>query len=55
MLLDNYSTEIEQKIDLVFNQKSNEEQFAVGDLKGIIQRKKQNRIYIGIWKRGFHQ
>ena len=55
MLLENYSSIIEQKINRVFNNKSREENFAVGNSKGIIQRNEQNRIFIAIWNRDFHE
>jgi|GEM_PF-1408228 len=56
ILLEDYSREIEQKIDRVFAKKSQEEKFVVDNLnlKGIIQRDEQNRIYIAIWDRDFH-
>lgn len=55
MLLDSYSAEIEQKINRVFNGESDQQQFEVDNLTGIIQRNEQNRIFIAIWNRGFHQ
>ena len=50
-----YSVEIEQKIEQVINQKSDKQEFSVNNLKGIIQRNAQNRVYVGVWEADFHQ
>ncbi|MDJ0591470.1 MAG: serine/threonine-protein kinase [Pleurocapsa sp. MO_226.B13] len=55
LLLNNYSAEIEKKINQVFLETSTQEQFEVEHLKGVIQRNPQDRIYIAIWEAGFHQ
>ena len=55
LLLEDYSPEIEQKIERVFSTASNEQQFTTGSLDGIVQRNQENSIYIGVWDKNFHQ
>ncbi len=55
LLMADYSREIEQKITQVINQKSDKQEFSVNNLEGIVQRNLQNRVYVGVWKAGFHQ
>ncbi|MGD1918005.1 MAG: serine/threonine protein kinase [Pleurocapsa sp.] len=55
LLMSEYSVEIEQKIEQVINQKSDKQEFSVNNLKGIIQRNAQNRVYVGVWEADFHQ
>ncbi len=46
--------EIRQKLRRVYQRRSNYASFAVGDLKGEIQRDKSDRIYIGVWDANLH-
>jgi serine/threonine protein kinase, bacterial len=48
------TAEIEQKLQRVYQRRSNYSSFAIGDLKGEIQRNKSDRIYIGVWDANLH-
>jgi serine/threonine protein kinase len=54
LLLNNYSPEIEQNIEQVFLNKSDEQYFQANDLEGVVQRNSENNLYIGIWDADFH-
>jgi serine/threonine-protein kinase len=54
LLLNNYSPEIEQNIEQVFFNKSDEQYFQANDLEGVVQRNSENNLYIGIWDADFH-
>ncbi|HBE54494.1 MAG TPA: serine/threonine protein kinase, partial [Cyanobacteria bacterium UBA11369] len=45
---------IRQKLRRVYQRRSNYASFAVGDLKGEIQRDQSDRIYIGVWDANLH-
>lgn len=54
-MMDGRATEeIRQKLRRVYQRRSNYTSFAVGDLKGEIQRDKSDRIYIGVWDANLH-
>ena len=54
MLSQGYSPEIERYIEQVYQKTSDRHNFQIKDRQGVIQRNPQNRIYIGVWDRGFH-
>ena len=54
LLLENYSPDVEHKINQVFFKTSAENQFESKNLAGIVQRNEDNGIYIGIWDKNFH-
>ena len=54
LLLENYSPDVEHKINRVFFKTSAENQFESKNLAGIVQRNEDNGIYIGIWDKNFH-
>lgn len=54
-LLDaNYSTTVAEHIEQIYQERSDRQQFQVGNLEGIVQRNPQNYIYLAIWDRQFH-
>ena len=54
LLMSDYSFKIEQKIGRVVEGKSDLQEFSSNNLQGIIQRNSQNRIYVAVWQKGFH-
>ncbi|MBD2179733.1 protein kinase [Planktothrix sp. FACHB-1355] len=48
------SREIKLQLERVYKREKNRYSFAVGDLKGVIERNDRDRIYIGIWDRDLH-
>ncbi len=54
MLKGNINGEIQQGLQRVYQRQSNQHSFQTGNLKGIIQRNKQGRIYIAVWDADLH-
>ena len=54
LLGDNTSEIAEQGLEDIYWRQKNQQTFNVGNLKGIIQRNAQDRIYIGVWEADFH-
>ena len=54
MLMSDYSIQIEKQTKQVIEGKSNLQEFSVNNLRGVIQRNSQNRIYVAVWQKGFH-
>ena len=54
LLMNDYSTKLEQQIERVIKGKSDLQKFSAGGLQGVIQRNSQNRIYVAVWQKGFH-
>ncbi len=50
----NTSESAEQGLEAVYWRQKKRQTFNVGNLKGIIQRNAQDRIYIGVWEADFH-
>ncbi|AFZ35600.1 serine/threonine protein kinase [Stanieria cyanosphaera PCC 7437] len=50
----NTPDQINQGLKQVYFRKMDQHLFTVGNLKGIIQRNQQKRIYIGVWEADFH-
>ncbi len=48
------SREIKLQFEKVYQRQSNRYRFAVGSLKGLIERNNKDRIYIGIWDADLH-
>lgn len=48
------SREIKLQLERVYKREKNRYSFAVGDLKGVIERNDRDRIYIGIWDEDLH-
>ena len=55
LLQDNYSLEIEHYIDRVYFKTSDRHEFEVDNLKGVVQRNRDDYIYLAIWEKGFHK
>jgi len=45
---------IEKKLESVYWRQTNHQEFEVDNLKAVIQRNEQDRIYIGVWESDFH-
>lgn len=54
LLLDNHNHTVDLALEKVYLQQSDRQEFTVGNLKGIVQRKPKNRIYTAIWDKDFH-
>ncbi|MEM7713345.1 MAG: serine/threonine-protein kinase [Cyanobacteria bacterium P01_A01_bin.68] len=54
MLKGNINGDIQQGLQRVYQRQSNQHSFQTGNLKGIIQRNKQGRIYIAVWDADLH-
>ncbi|MBD2256968.1 serine/threonine-protein kinase [Pseudanabaena sp. FACHB-2040] len=54
MLNGRASSTIEQGLEAVQQRQSNRYTFTDGDLEGVIERNRQDRIYIGIWEADLH-
>ena len=54
LLMTDYSTEIETKVQQVTEQNSDLQEFSTDNLEGIIQRNLQNRVYVAVWNADFH-
>lgn len=54
MLGGNASGEINQGLQRVYQRQANEYSFSVGGVKGVIQRNKEDQIYIGVWDADLH-
>lgn len=54
MLKDRPPTHITEQLTLIYQRQAQDYAFQVGELKGIIQRNEQDRIYIGVWDADFH-
>ena len=50
----NYSATVAEHIEQIYFERSDRQQFQVGNLAGIVQRNPQNHIYLAIWDRQFH-
>jgi tRNA A-37 threonylcarbamoyl transferase component Bud32 len=48
------SSDILQGLEAVQQRQSNRHTFTTGDLKGVIERNRQDRIYIGVWEADLH-
>lgn len=46
--------DIERKLEAVYWRQSNHQEFEFDNLKAVIQRNEQDRIYIGVWESDFH-
>lgn len=45
---------IEKKLESVYWRQTDHEEFEIDNLKAVIQRNEQDRIYIGVWESDFH-
>lgn len=54
LLQDQYSPDIEHYINQIYFKTSILHEFAVQDLKGVIQRNPQEHIYLSVWEQDFH-
>jgi serine/threonine-protein kinase len=45
---------VQQSLERIYQRQSNQYNFVVGNLEGIIQRQSSDRIYVGIWEADFH-
>lgn len=54
LLKANYSKTVAEHIEQIYFDRSERQQFQVGDLEGIVERNPQNHIYLAIWDRQFH-
>lgn len=54
MLQGNMPVEVEKQLSSIFQRHTQDYEFRVDGLKGIIQRNQKDRIYIGIWEADFH-
>ena len=54
LLQEQYSAEIDHYINQIYFKTSDIQEFRVGNLKGVIQRKPQDHIYLAIWDSEFH-
>jgi len=54
MLKGNINGDIQQGLQRVYQRQSNQHSFQTGNLKGIIQRNKQGRVYIAVWDADLH-
>ncbi|MDB9445048.1 serine/threonine-protein kinase [Anabaena sp. CS-542/02] len=50
----NFKDDINQKLQKVRDRQSTRQPFNVGELKGVIERNQQDRIYIGVWDADLH-
>ncbi len=54
MLSNRLTEEIEQGLAAVHDRQSNQYNFRVGSLQGVIQRNDQDRVYMAVWEEGLH-
>ena len=54
LAVESSTTDIEQGLQAVYQRQKNTHNFAVGNLKGIIQRNHKDRIYLAVWEADFH-
>ena len=54
LLADNYSADLEDRLNQIYLNNSDRYQFEVDNLEGTIERDPKDRIYLGIWDRTFH-
>ncbi|NJM21097.1 MAG: protein kinase [Richelia sp. SM1_7_0] len=54
MLAGNMNGDIQQGLQRVYQRQTNQYSFQTGGLKGIIQRNKEDRIYIAVWDKDLH-
>jgi len=54
MLAGNMNSDIQQGLQRVYQRQTNQYSFQTGGLKGIIQRNKEDRIYIAVWDADLH-
>ena len=54
MLSNQLTEDIEQGLAAVHDRQSNQYDFRVGSLQGVIQRNEQDRVYMAVWEEGLH-
>ena len=54
MLKGNINSDIQQGLQRVYQRQSNQHSFQTGNLKGIIQRNREGRVYIAVWDADLH-
>ncbi len=54
LLADNYSADLEDRLNQIYLNNSDRYQFEIDRLEGVIKRDPLNRIYLGIWDSTFH-
>ena len=54
MLSNRLTEEIERGLASVHDRQSNQYDFRVGSLQGVIQRNAQDRVYMAVWEQGLH-
>ena len=54
MLKGNINGDIQQGLQRVYQRQSNQHSFQTGNLKGIIQRNREGRVYIAVWDADLH-
>ena len=54
LLADNYSADLEDRLNQIYLNNSDRYQFEIDNLEGVIKRNPSNHIYLGIWDSTFH-